>query len=87
MLTPAKDMEPTDYKPIDCGLYSEYELAIMHGDRLRLSWRDPEGNAHIGNVIPTDLRTRNGAEFLIATGQEGITLVIRLDRILDFSRV
>jgi Rho-binding antiterminator len=80
-------MEPTDYVPIDCGLYSEYELAIMHRNRLRLSWRDPDSNVHIGIVTPTDLRTRNGAEFMIVTGQDGETLVIRLDRIMHFSRV
>jgi Rho-binding antiterminator len=80
-------MEPTDYAPIDCGLYSEYELAIMHHDRLRLSWRNPGGNVHIGTVIPTDLRTRNGAEFMIVTGQDGETFTIRLDRILHFTRV
>jgi Rho-binding antiterminator len=80
-------MEPTDYVPVDCGLYSEYELAIMHRDRLRLSWRDAAGNAHIGVVTPTDLRTREGAEFMIVTAQDGATLEIRLDRILQYSPV
>jgi Rho-binding antiterminator len=80
-------MEPTDYVPVDCGLYSEYELAIMHRDRLRLSWRDPAGNAHIGVVTPTDLRTRNGAEFMLVTEQDGAKLEIRLDRILQYTRV
>ena len=80
-------MEPGDYVPIDCGLYSEYEMAIMHRDRLRLSWRDPGGNVHIGIVTPTDLRTRSGAEFMIATEQDGATLEIRLDRIMQFSHV
>lgn len=80
-------MEPTDYIPIDCGLYSEYELAIMHRNRLRLSWRDPENNVHIGIVTPTDLRTRNGAEFMIVTGQDGENFAIRLDRITHFSCV
>ncbi len=80
-------MEPTDYIPIDCGLYSEYELAIMHRDRLRLGWRDPESNVHIGIVTPIDLRTRNGAEFMIVTGQDDKTFVIRLDRIMHFTRV
>jgi len=80
-------MEPGDYVPIDCGLYSEYELAIMHRDRLRLSWRDSSGNVHIGIVTPTDLRTRSGAEFMIATEQDGATLEIRLDRIMQFSHV
>jgi Rho-binding antiterminator len=78
-------MEPTDYVPVDCGVYSEYELAIMHRDKLRLSWHDAAGNAHIGVVMPTDLRTRNGAEFMIVTEQDGSTLEIRLDRILQYT--
>lgn len=80
-------MEPTDYVPVDCGLYSEYELAIMHRDRLRLSWRDATGNAHIGVVTPTDLRTREGQEFMVVTEQDGATLEIRLDRILQYTRI
>jgi len=79
-------MEPGDYVPIDCGLYSEYELAIMHRDRLRLGWRDSDGNVHIGIVTPTDLHTRDGAEFMIVTGQDGETTAIRLDRIMHFTR-
>jgi len=80
-------MKPTDYVPIDCGLYSEYELAIMHRDRLRLGWRDPGGNAHIGIVTATDLHTRNGAEFMIVRDADGETAAIRLDRITHFTRV
>jgi len=80
-------MEPGDYVPVDCGLYSEYELAIMHRDRLRLTWRDPGGEMHIASVIPTDLRTRAGAEYLTVIQQNGKTCEIRLDRILQFSRI
>jgi len=80
-------MEPTDYVPVDCAVYSEYELAIMHNDRLRLSWRDSAGNTHIGILTPTDLRTRNGAEFMIVTDSAGGSSAIRLDRIIRFTRV
>jgi Rho-binding antiterminator len=80
-------MEPTDYIPIDCGLYNEYELAIMHNERLRLSWRDPDGNTRIGIITPIDLRTRSGAEFLVVTEGDGETFTIRLDRIVQFTRV
>ncbi|HYQ73339.1 MAG TPA: Rho-binding antiterminator [Gammaproteobacteria bacterium] len=79
-------MEPTDYTPIDCGLYSEYEVVIMHHERLRLSWRDARGDVHIGIVTPIDLRTRNGAEFLVVREQDGETRSIRLDRIVQFAR-
>jgi transcriptional antiterminator Rof (Rho-off) len=80
-------MEPTDYISIDCALYSEYELVIMHHKKLQLSWRDSGGNVHIGIVTPTDLSNRNGAEFMVVTGQDGATVTIRLDRIMHFTRV
>jgi Rho-binding antiterminator len=78
-------MEPTDYKSIDCALYSEFELAIMHRTRLRLSWREPGGTARIEVLVPIDLRTRHGEEFLAAIGQDGTEREIRLDRIQSCS--
>lgn len=72
----------TDYKPIDCGLYSEYEVAILHRSRLRLSWRDGDETVHIEVITPNDLRTCRGEEFLVVTGQDGSQQEIRLDRIL-----
>jgi len=72
----------TDYKPIDCGLYSEYEVAILHHSRLQLSWRDSSENVHIEVLTPIDLRTCRGEEFLVVTGTDGRQQEIRLDRIL-----
>jgi Rho-binding antiterminator len=72
----------TDYKPIDCGLYSEYEVAILHHSRLQLSWRDSSENVHIEVLTPNDLRTSRGEEFLVVTGKDGRQQEIRLDRIL-----
>lgn len=76
------------YTPIACGLYSEYELAIMHRETLRLHWRDASGMDHIERVIPKDLQTRNHCEYLIAEpcvddGAEGSPLELRLDRIIS----
>ena len=73
----------TDYRPIDCALYSRYEVAIMHRERLRVSWRDTDGLTHLEILQPQDLRTRSGAEYLIAMGQGGQPLELRLDRILE----
>lgn len=70
------------YTPIDCGLYSEYELAIMHRRRLRVHWRDAAGTDHIERVMPRDLKTENRCEYLIAERQDGSLLSLRLDRIL-----
>ncbi len=70
------------YTPIDCGVYSEYELAIMHRRKMRLHWKDDEGTDHIDNVLPQDLKTADKREYLIAERQDGSTLKLRLDRIL-----
>ena len=72
--------ERTDYQPIDCGLYSEYELAIMHRQPLRTVW--VEGNVIFDRILlPTDLKTRSGEEFLYGRDEEGRAVEIRLDRI------
>lgn len=69
----------TEYTPIDCALYSQYELAILRHRRLRISWRDTAGETHIATLRPRDLQTRSGAEFLIARDQDGQSLELRLD--------
>ncbi len=71
-----------NYTPIDCGVYSEYEVAIMHCRRLRLHWQDESGTDHVESVMPQDLETRDKCEYLIAQRQDGSTLQLRLDRIL-----
>lgn len=71
-----------NYTPIDCGVYSEYELAIMHRRRLRLHWQDENGIDHVESVMPQDLLTRDKCEYLIAERQDGSTLQLRLDHIL-----
>lgn len=70
-----------NYKPIPCALYDSYEIAIMHGAQLQLVWLDKEQQHHINVVKPVDLQTRQGAEYLLATTDEGNTLELRLDHI------
>lgn len=74
------------YQPISCALYSEYELAIMHRQKIRLAWRE-DGQTRIATITPLDLLTRERQEFLIAEDHEGRRLQIRLDyiRSQDFS--
>ena len=68
------------YSPIACARYSEYELAIMHRQKLHLRWH--EENVHYDQVVlPLDLKTANHEEFLIFRDMSGNTLTIRLDRI------
>jgi Rho-binding antiterminator len=76
----------SDYTPIDCALYSEYELAIMRRWKLRIGWKDEAGLSHVETLLPVDLQTRQGEEFLIAETVAGERLVIRLDQITDAQR-
>lgn len=71
----------TDYTPIDCGRYSEYELAILHRQRLRITWRDEAGVVHVELLMPRDLRTERGEEFLVAEKADGSVIEFRLDHI------
>ena len=74
----------TDYTPVDCGLHSSYELAIMQHQLVRLSWLDNEASMHTETVLPTDLVTRNGEEFMRITRAGVDSLEIRLDHIRRF---
>lgn len=73
----------TDYTPVDCGLHSSYELAIMQHRQVRLVWLD-NTSLLAETVLPTDLVTRNGEEFMRITRAGGDSLDIRLDHIRRF---
>lgn len=70
------------YTPISCADYDAYEVAIMHGQRLRTTWRDDDGLQHIESLAPKDLQTRDGEEYLIAVTCTDRVLRLRLDRII-----
>jgi len=72
-----------DYTPISCALYSEYELAIMRGRTLKVRWKDRYGMDRVEQLKPSNLRTRNHGEFMIARNQLGQRRVLRLDRIVE----
>ena len=72
----------SDYIPIDCALYARYELAVLHRQRLRVAWRNQDGTAHLEVLLPTDLNTRNHAEFMLARTTTGGVLELRLDQII-----
>ena len=71
----------TDYKPIDCGLHSEYELAIVQQRKLRVSWTDSAGQTFIDILRPIDLLARQHEEFMLAETHDHQTIEIRLDYI------
>lgn len=77
-MTEPQNQDP--YAPIACARYSEYEVAILHRQKLHLRWR--ENNVHYDQVVqPLDLKTANHEEFLIFRNNTGATLTIRLDHI------
>ena len=71
-----------DYIPIDCALYSRYELAILHRERLQIVWRDKNNTCHVETISPIDLQTRNHVEYLLAQNNTGDTRKLRLDQIV-----
>jgi Rho-binding antiterminator len=74
------DRTRTDYQPIACARYDQYEIAILHRRQLRLVWK--EGNVIYDQLVtPLNLRTAHGEEFLILRLASGETREIRLDRI------
>jgi Rho-binding antiterminator len=72
----------TDYTPIDCASYSEYEAAIVQHLRLRLSWRQPDGQLRIEVIRPIDLQTRHQEEFLLFETRDRNTVELRLEQII-----
>ena len=55
----------TDYQPISCDLYSQYEVAVMHRTPLRVRWRDTDGVTHLAiyfNLLKS--RPRQSKEIL-----------------------
>ena len=71
----------SDYRPVSCRVHSEYELAIMRRTRLPLRWRDERYRECQALVLPLDLCTREGAEYLVVRLPGGEPCEIRLDRI------
>ncbi len=77
-MTDANDLIP--YAPIACTRYSEYEVAILHRQKLRLRWS--ENNViYVQTVLPLDLKTERHEEFLICRDDNDIQHTIRLDHI------
>jgi Rho-binding antiterminator len=72
----------TDYTPIDCGRHSEFEVAVLRRERLRIFWQAENGQAHIEVLTPIDLLTLAHEEFLVVRDQQQATRQLRLDRIL-----
>jgi len=75
------DADP--YQPIACTLHDRLEAACLRRRPVAIAWCDPDGHHHAATIIPRDVRSRAGAEYLVAD-QAGTPLEIRLDRLLRF---
>jgi transcriptional antiterminator Rof (Rho-off) len=70
----------TSYQPITCANYDQYEIAILHGSKMHLTWQT--GNViHDQIVTPLNLRTARGEEHLILRLVSGESAEVRLDHI------
>jgi transcriptional antiterminator Rof (Rho-off) len=70
-----------DYRPISCGLHSEYELLAMRRAEVSLIHRDDQGCEHRLRGRVEDVFTRQGAEYLRLRQEDGAVRDLRLDRI------
>ena len=71
-----------DYVPIACVEHERLEFAVLKRQKLRMVFRDESSEEHALLVLPTDVATRNGAEWLSYRDDQGVEAVVRLDRIL-----
>jgi len=74
------------YQPIDCGLHSEYELLVMQHSDIRLVFTDSNGTRQVVCGVPTNVTTRDGAEFLLIEHTDS-QISVRLDRIVSCTKI
>lgn len=73
--------EMSVYKPVSCGLHSEYELLAMHRSRVRLSCMSDEKPLQTVEGKVMDVVTREKAEYLLLEIEGTEVISIRLDKI------
>ena len=83
-MTESNDLTTTGYVPISCDLHSEYELAILRRQWLRLVWTD-RNVVHDEMVLPLDLKTAHHEEYLVCRTKDDTTHEIRLDHVRRIS--
>ena len=69
-------MNDTPYQPIACADHERLEFAA-----LRKQWLEVRVGGIAQRVLPLDVYTRDGAEWLLAETQSGEQLTLRLDRL------
>jgi len=71
----------SDYTSITCIEHERLEFAVLRRQKLLLRLRDETGNIQTLTVLPTDVATREQAEWLTYRDESGAIGVVRLDRI------
>jgi Rho-binding antiterminator len=72
-----------DYVPISCIEHERLEFAVLRRQKLTLQVLDAAGEARTLTILPTDVATREQAEWLSYREDSGVEGVVRLDRILS----
>jgi len=67
----------SDYQKISCEDHSIYELVIMRGYSMRV-----EIDGRVVRIKPTDISTKNGAEFISFVNEAGKKCEIRADQVI-----
>ena len=70
-----------EYVPITCIEHERLEFAVLRRQKLTLRVLDESGIAQTLTVLPTDVATRDQAEWLTYREDSGAGGVVRLDRI------
>lgn len=73
----------SEYQPIACVAHERLEFAVLRRQRLNLVWRDEAGETQADTVLPIDVATQEGAEWLSFRRPDGRQGRIRLDRIVS----
>jgi Rho-binding antiterminator len=71
-----------EYAPVACAFHESLEFAVLRRIRLHLVYRGQDGVQEV-QVMPTDVATRDGAEWLSYRLDTGDIGVVRLDRIVS----
>jgi Rho-binding antiterminator len=75
-----------EYLPIACMQHERLEFSVLRRIPLMLEYRT-EGTDRVEKVMPLDVTTRDGAEWLKFQRKDGSEEEIRLDGILSFEEV
>jgi len=76
----------TDYQPIPCVQHERLEFSVLLKIPLRLEFVEQGEHRH-EKVLPFDVNTRNGAEWLKFRREDGSEMEIRLDAIAGFQEL